>query len=196
MKDALYQFLKTYRNIPPDDFEIIAQHLNARVVEADEILLNQNSVAKELYFIVDGILKIITTNDKGNEVVQFFVRENRFCTILYSFNNGTPATESIVAAIKTDLLFFSKADLQRLYEKLPYLEDLIESITSQALLDKIKIRNSYMGEEASTRYLKFMAQQPDVMRRVPLSDVASYLGITQQSLSRIRRNLTKDDGTK
>jgi len=190
MKDAFYQFLKTYRNIPLDDLELIAGYATTRDVEADEILLEENSIARELFFVVDGVLKIVTTSDKGNPVVQFFVKENRFCTILYSFNNGTPATESIVAAIRTKLMCFSKADLLRLYEKLPYLESLIENITQQALLDKIKIRNSYMGEEASTRYLKFMTQQPDIMRRVSLGDVASYLGITPQSLSRIRRNIT------
>jgi CRP-like cAMP-binding protein len=153
MNDAFYQFLKTYKNIPPADFEIISQYAKSRVVEADNILLDHNSVAKELFFVVDGILKIITTNDKGNDVIQFFIKENRFCTILYSFKNGTPSTERIVAAVTTTVLYFSKSDLQKIYAELPYLQDLIETITHQALLDKIKIRNSYMGEEASTRYL-------------------------------------------
>lgn len=191
MKDAFYQFLKTYnKDISVDDLELVAGYATTREVEADEILLEENNIAKELFFVVDGILKIVTTNGKGDTVVQFFVKENRFCTILYSFNNGTSSTESIAAAIKTKLMCFSKADLLRLYKKLPYFQSLIEKITQQALLDKIKIRNGYMGEEASTRYLKFMKEQPDVMRRVSLGDVASYLGITPQSLSRIRRNIS------
>jgi len=189
MKAEFYQFLKAYQDIPADDLEQITQYAKERIVEAGEILLNQNSVARELFFVADGILKIVTTNDKGKDIVQFFVKENRFCTILYSFNNGAPSTESIVAAVNTKLLCFSKADLQKLYSKIPYLQNLIERITQQALLDKIKIRNSYMGEEASTRYLKFVALQPDIMQRVSLGDVASYLGITPQSLSRIRKNI-------
>ena len=56
-------------------------------------------------------------------------------------------------------------------------------------MEKIATRNAYMGEDATTRYLKFIQRQPEIALRVPLSDVASYLGITQQSLSRIRRNI-------
>jgi hypothetical protein len=76
-----------------------------------------------------------------------------------------------------------------LYETIPYFKALIDGITQQALYDKIQIRNAYMGEDATTRYQKFMVRQPDIALRVPLSDVASYLGITQQSLSRIRKNI-------
>ena len=81
-------------------------------------------------------------------------------------------------------------ELQLVYKQLPYFEGLIQSITQQALLDKIKVRNSYMGEDATSRYLKFIAHHPDIMQRLPLSDVAAYLGITQQSLSRIRREIS------
>ena len=77
-----------------------------------------------------------------------------------------------------------------------YFKTLVESITHQALLDKIQIRNNLMGEEATTRYHKFISNQPDIMLRVPLSDVASYLGITQQSLSRIRRNMLSSEMSK
>jgi len=56
-------------------------------------------------------------------------------------------------------------------------------------LDKIQVRNSYLGEDASLRYRNFLLRQPDIALRVSLADIASYLGITQQSLSRIRKNM-------
>lgn len=185
-----HKFLNLFREIPAADLDLIIQYSHVRDVKEGEVLLNEGRTAKELFFVISGILKIVSTNKKGNEVIQFFIKENKFCTILYSFNGDVVSNEGIVAATAGRVFVFSKAKLNNLYEKLPYFKELVESITQRALLDKIQIRNNLMGEEATTRYHKFVSQQPDILLRVPLSDVASYLGITQQSLSRIRRNIT------
>jgi len=68
------------------------------------------------------------------------------------------------------------------------MKELVSDITQRALLEKINLRNSFLGDDAATRYQKFLAQQPEVALRVSLGSIASYLGITQQSLSRIRKN--------
>jgi CRP/FNR family transcriptional regulator, anaerobic regulatory protein len=189
-KTIFHRFLNLFKEIPAADFELIGQHLQYRDIVTGQVLLQQGKTAKELFFVATGILKIVSTSEKGNDVIQFFIKENKFCTILYSFNGGIIAHESIVAATHGELLVFSKTSLDALYAKLPYFKSLVESITQQALIDKIQVRNNLMGEEATTRYHKFISEQPDIMLRVPLSDVASYLGITQQSLSRIRRNIS------
>ena len=182
-------FLQLFKNIPSADVETICDHLSFRKVSNGDALLNEGRVAKELFFVCKGILKIVSTTDKGNVVVQFFLKENQFCTNMNSFLNGVPANEGIEAASDAELIVFSKQKLNLLYDQLPYLKELIDGITKQALLDKIQIRNSYMGEDATTRYRKFILRQSDIALRVPLSDIASYLGITQQSLSRIRRSI-------
>jgi CRP-like cAMP-binding protein len=182
-------FLQSHRQIPDSDLQTISDHLAFRRVESKTTLLEQGRIANELFFICKGILKIVTNNEKGNAVTQFFLKENQFCTILHSFENGVPAHESIVTAIECELVVIPKQKLLALFEKLPYLKELIMSIMHRALLDKIAIRNAYMGEDAASRYETFLTRQPEIALRVPLSDVASYLGITQQSLSRIRKNV-------
>jgi len=189
-KLALHTFLNLFREIPESDFDVIRKHCHVERFPVGTILLEEGKVAKQLFFVLDGIIKITATTDKGIEVIHFFVKENKFCTILYSFLGGDASRESIVTAIDTELIVFEKQELQLVYKQLPYFEGLIQSITQQALLDKIKVRNSYMGEDATSRYLKFIAHHPDIMLRLPLSDVAAYLGITQQSLSRIRREIS------
>jgi len=188
--NILYQFLQLFRDMPQTDFDIISPYIKIRQAAMGEVLLNEGRTAKELFFVTRGVLKIVSVNDKGNDVIQFFIKENKFCTILYSFNDEVISHESIVAATDAEVFVFSKQRLNELYKKLPYFKELIEGITRRALMDKIKTRNHLMGEEATTRYLKFISEQPDIVLRVPLGDVASYLGITQQSLSRIRRNIT------
>jgi CRP-like cAMP-binding protein len=185
----LIRFLQLFQNVTAAEQALIKEHMQVRAVKTGDILLHANDKARELFFICDGILKITTTNEKGTQVTQFFLKENQFCTILRSFLSNTNAEENIMAACDGVLLVFSKSKLVSLYQQIPWLEELITSIMNQALLDKIQIRNAYMGEDATTRYKKFMARQADIALRVPLSDVASYLGITQQSLSRIRRSI-------
>ncbi|MBN8826257.1 MULTISPECIES: Crp/Fnr family transcriptional regulator [unclassified Spirosoma] len=185
-----HAFLNRFREIPDTDFDLIGQFMQFRSIKAGDTLLEQGRTAKELFFVASGILKIVSISEKGNEVIQFFVKDNKFCTILYSFMGEVASQEGIVAATDGVVFVFSKQRLNSLYQQLPYFKDLVETITQQALMDKIKIRNNLMGEEATTRYLKFIAQQPHIIQQVPLSDVASYLGITQQSLSRIRRNIS------
>jgi CRP-like cAMP-binding protein len=188
--EPLIQYLSLFTHIPEEDQAIISEHITLRNVHAGEVLIPSGSVARQLFFITQGILKVFTLNEKGNEVTHFFLKENQFCTILNSLTNNVSAEEGIAAACDASLIVFHKQELLQLYERLPYLKELFGSIMHQALMDKIQTRNAYMGEDASTRYKKFISRQPEIALRVPLSDVASYLGITPQSLSRIRRKFT------
>lgn len=188
MSNALVTFLKLFRNLADDEAEI-ASITQQRMYKEGEILLKEGGIAKELFFIVNGVLKITTVNDKGNDVTYFFVRENQFCTILKSFNSGKPGGESIVAACDAEVLAIPKSKLLALYKKLPYMKELIEQVIQQRLIDKIEIRNLYLGCDAASRYRLFIMREPDIALRVSLSDIASYLGVTPQSLSRIRKTI-------
>ncbi|MDB5008234.1 MAG: Crp/Fnr family transcriptional regulator [Mucilaginibacter sp.] len=189
MNNPLISYLQLFRFIGVEDQQLIITLFESRIYKEGSCLFHSGSVCRERFFICKGVLKIAVQNEKGNEVTHFFLKENQFCTILNSFNKEVPAEESIQAACDTEVLAISKSKLLALYEKLPYLKDLIEQITQQALLDKIQIRNAYLGHDSATRYRLFMMRQPEIALRVPLSDVASYLGITPQSLSRIRKNI-------
>jgi CRP-like cAMP-binding protein len=131
---------------------------------------------------------MVNTED-GRPVTHYFLKENQFCTILNSFNKQEPAEEIIQAACDAEILVATRNRLLKLYEQVPYLKELMDQIIQQALLDKIRIRNTYLGHDATTQYKLFLIQQPDIAARVSLNDIASYLSITPQSLSRIRKNI-------
>ncbi|MDR3693906.1 Crp/Fnr family transcriptional regulator [Mucilaginibacter sp.] len=189
MFDNFINFLRLFKNIPQGDIALIEHELGYRKVTEGEVLFAEGQVCREMFFICRGVLRIVSQNEKGNKMAYFFLKENQFCSILNSFNNNIPAAEGIEAACDAELIVLKKQKLSTLYEKLPYLKELITGITTQSLLDKIQVRNSYLGEDAATRYRNFLVRQPDIALRVSLSDIASYLGITQQSLSRIRKNM-------
>jgi CRP-like cAMP-binding protein len=189
MFNVFINFLRLFKNISAVDAAIIEGELSCRKITEGDVLFTEGYICREMYFICKGVLRIVSQNEKGSKMAYFFLKENQFCSILNSFNNDIPAAEGIEAACDAEIIVIQKKKLLTLYQKLPYLEDLITGITTQALLDKIQVRNSYLGEDASTRYRNFLLRQPDIALRVSLADIASYLGITQQSLSRIRKNM-------
>jgi CRP-like cAMP-binding protein len=189
MSNALISFLKLFLDISADDEALITSVMEFRSYQKDNYLFKADKVCKEMFFICKGVLRIMVVNESGNDITHFFLKENQFCSILNSFNNGVIAHESIQAVCDVEVLAISRCALDKLYVQLPYLKTLITEITHQALLDKIAIRTAYLGQNSTTRYKIFMMRQPEIALRVSLSDIASYLGITPQSLSRIRKNI-------
>jgi CRP/FNR family transcriptional regulator, anaerobic regulatory protein len=189
MDNPLITYLQLFRPIPEKDRSMIVSSFEARIAKEGDYLFKGGNICREMFFIGKGVLRIVVMNDMGIEVTHYFLNENQFCTILGSFNNGVPADESIQAACDAEVLAITRTGLLTLYEKIPYLKELIDQITQQRLLDKIQIRNAYLGLDSSARYELFLMRQPDIALRVPLRDIASYLEITPQSLSRIRKNI-------
>lgn len=189
MHDKLISFFQLFRHLPDEDQALITEAFIYKEFHEGDYLFKAVKVCQEYFFILDGILRIVVRNEKGNEVTHYFLKENQFCTILNSFNNLVPAQESIQAACPVKVLSVTKTNLQALYQKIPYLKALIDEIAQKALLDKINLRNAYLGQDSTARYNNFLIRQPEIATRVQLTDIASYLGITPQSLSRIRKNI-------
>jgi CRP-like cAMP-binding protein len=189
MDSSLINLLQQHLYLSPEDKALINAAFKERTCTEGTELFRGGGICRELFFVEKGILRITRFNEKGVELTHFFSKENTFCTILNSFVNDVVAPESIQAAVSTTILAISKAALLNLYRQVDGLEEVIDQIMQQRLIDKIQTRNAYLGEDAETRYKLFLQQEPDVVHRVALKDVAGYLGIAPQSLSRIRKSI-------
>ncbi|WP_221284833.1 Crp/Fnr family transcriptional regulator [Mucilaginibacter sp. SP1R1] len=189
MNNPLIKFLQLLRYISEADSAIITSHFEHKYFKEGDYLFKGHRVCNELFFVCKGVLRIVTTNEKGIDITHFFYKENQISTILQSFNEGTPTEPGIQACCDAEVLVITKSKLLALYQQLPYMKGIIDKINQQHLIEKVRVRNSYLGEDAENQYKLFIMQQPDIALRVPLKDVASYLGITPQSLSRIRKNI-------
>ncbi|MFT3933925.1 MAG: Crp/Fnr family transcriptional regulator [Chitinophagaceae bacterium] len=192
MLEPLFNFLSLFQKLSIPDRELIAKNVSFKTVKESEVLLKEGRTAREMFFICDGVLKIVHSDDKGDDVIHYFLRENQFCTILKSFTEDIPSKDRIQAACDTTVIVFEKNKLYALYKALPFFQNLLNKIIQQSLVDKIEITNSYLGKDASTRYQKFIISQSDIALRVSQTDIASYLGITKQSLSRIRKQFNEN----
>jgi CRP-like cAMP-binding protein len=189
MDDPLISYLQNYHPISEAHRRLLLDAFEEKTFHEGDYLFRSGNVCRHRFFICDGVLRIMATGDNGVEVTHYFLKTLQFCTILQSFNHGTIAHESIQAACDTRVRVIGKDSLLALYQKIPWLEPIIDSITQQALLDKVNLRNRFLGIDSTQRYRLFLELQPDIAQHVSLADIASYLDITPQSLSRIRRNI-------
>ena len=159
----------------------------AKVVELqkDDYFAEAGKVLKQVGFIIEGVLRICYYNNKGEEITKIFIEENH---LLYNLKN-VPSTEYIQAATDCKLLLFSNKDWVEISDTIIAWDSIIQKITTKALFQKLERVSPLISQDATTRYLEFMEKYPTLVNRIPLSYIASYLGITQQSLSRIRKNI-------
>jgi len=189
MNSSVIDYLQQFRPIPAGDRDTILSFFTPEKAKEGRFLSREGKICTHLYYVCSGILRIVSTSEKGTDRTHYFYRENQICTILKSFDEGTAADAGIQAACDAELLVISRPRLDELLATLPWLKDVIDRAFQRQLLEKVETRNAYLGVDAETQYRLFVERQPDIALRVPMKDIASYLGITPQSLSRIRRNI-------
>ena len=187
MESQLIAFFKSFAAVTDADITAITEHFEHRFYKEGDDLLKAGKVCREMFFICTGVLRIYSINEKAAELTHYFFRENQLCTVLQSFNEETPSPSYIQACTDVTVLSITKTKLLALYQKLPFVKDIIDQRTQLQLIEKVNVRNAFVGEDAEGRYNLFVKQNPDVAARVALKAIASYLGITPQSLSRIRK---------
>jgi CRP-like cAMP-binding protein len=146
-------------------------------------------IPKEVIFLTEGIMRVCYYNMNGNEITKYFLDENNFIADINNFNQGMPSTEYIQAVTECTYIVMSKRSLEELSLTIVGWDAIIAKITVKGLADKVNRISPMMAADAKERYQKFLSDFPALANRIPLSYLASYLGITQSSLSRIRRSI-------
>jgi CRP/FNR family transcriptional regulator, anaerobic regulatory protein len=139
------------------------------------------------------VARLFFYNEQGEENTVHFVSQNKFVADLESLNMNTPSSVSCAAAIETEVIFLTSLALAKLNEEVFEWSDLMRKITEKTLFDKIKTRDKIFQKESKERYLSFLQLFPSVASSVQASHIASYLGMSQFTLSHIKGELNKID---
>lgn len=150
-----------------------------------EFVQQAGSVCRTIYFVKSGILRIFYYK-KALEVTESFEFENTFVARIRSLFSGNPSRKSIEALENTELIAINAIKLFELYDQHPDLERLFRKVMEQGYVKTITRIESLQFQTASERYNELIRENPDIILRVPLKVIASFLGITPESLSRIR----------
>ena len=187
--EKLKSLLRFGAILSEDNVEEIASNFKLKQLQTGDHFLEVSQIAHEIAFIESGIIRIYKPDANGNEVSKYFFRENQFFVDLESYYSGTPSNEAFQAVVDSQIFTIHKLIIERLCEKIPNFFIFLKSITEATLLNKIKDNDFLNFGNSKTKYLEFVRRYPQLALQVPQQYIASYLKITPQSLSRIRREL-------
>lgn len=180
--------VNTITQLPEKDFQVIEDITVSKSLKQGDFVLKQDTTGKYLYFIIKGMVRIYYLKD-GRDITEWFAYENQFCFSIMSYFNEVPSKLIIECIEDSDILFIPKERLEELANK--NLE--ISRFYRQLLADSLKYSQirmeSIQFETALQRYEGLLKNNPEIVQRAPLKYIASYLGISFETLSRIRNQV-------
>lgn len=187
--DNLINYLLRFGHLNQQQIDLVKYKAEEVSLKKEAYFSEAGRLAQQVAFVSEGILRVCYYNNKGDEITRYFIDEDNFAVDLNSYNYNIPSSEYIQAVTDCQLLVFSREDMAELSATIINWDAILSKITAKGLLDKVNRISPMMAEDAKTRYLHFLTKFPRLANRIPLSALASYLGITQSSLSRIRKNI-------
>jgi len=179
-------YFKEQAHLCDDDIELMRSRAVEKALRRREVLVHQGDVCRYKIFVTKGLLRAYTTREDGSEHIMHFSPENSWFTDPESFANATPSDYTIEALEHSEVILWTKNDLRYLVSNIPALKAYFDKLiykSGTTLRHRLHNTISLTTEE---KYEDFVKNHADIYARVPLHMVASYLGVTRETLSRIR----------
>jgi len=180
-------FEETFK-LSDEDWNIFSSRLIKNKFPKKHILLKTGQIENHLSFIETGIVRFYIPNEKSDHTFSFAFGDS-FVSGYNSFLTRMPSTYQMETLTETILWQLTYANLQEIYELTTMGNAIGRHASEDLFLKKSKRELSLLNETAEERYLKLFTEQPELIQKIPLSYIASYIGITPQALSRIRKRI-------
>lgn len=187
----LVRFIQTHLSISALKAGEIAARFTEKTVLKDNILFKEGKVCNEYYFLVNGFVRAYTFDTKGDDITTSFYTNNAVICELFSFFKRVPTQETFRALTDCTAWFISFEDLQVAFHSMPEFREFGRSMLVSSYAELKQRMLSMLHQTAEERYSNLLTNNPDIFQYAPLKDIATYLGITRTSLSRIRKELSK-----
>lgn len=178
-------------SLTEEEAELFLSLLRPRAIRRRQLLLQSGDIARHETFVVKGLLRAYTVDKSGYEHVAMFASEGWWISDLYSFLTQTPANQNIDALEDSEVLQIEKQDLEKLYLQVPKFDRFFRILLQNAFIANQQRIIASISQTAEEQYVAFIKKYPSLEQRVPQHQVASYLGITPETISRIRRSMLK-----
>ena len=182
----LTNFIKKNIEIGAEDLKIILSYFKIVKKKKNEILLSAGKISQVSYFVKKGCLRLFFIDDNGKDVTRYIAFENQFATALVSFITNEPAKETIQVIEDSELLYITHKDFRNLMKIMPKWKDFYNIYLEKAYVNNSKRLTSFTTLNASERYNQLFQINPNIVKRLPNKIVASYINISQETLSRIK----------
>ncbi|NHA08090.1 Crp/Fnr family transcriptional regulator [Mucilaginibacter sp. HC2] len=176
--------------ISEGDYQLIESVCIIKKLRKHQFLLSEGDVCTFNGFVCDGFLRKYSVDDRGTEHTVYFATENWWIADRFSLMEGTPSKYYIDAIENSAVLLISKLNYEMICEKIPAFKDMVNQILQRSLNATHERINTTLQSTAEEKYNQFLKSFPNLANRTPRHILASYLGITPETLSRIRKQVS------
>ena len=178
--------LKENYQLSHPEWEIVKNYIDLIAIKKNEFFVKQGKVCRRLGLIEEGVMRFCMFKEDGEDITCYFASEGDFVGDYDSFMTEKPSEINLQALTDCRLSCFRR----ELKEALPRFMEIMECINKNVLMGLLTQREFMMNQDATSKYELFVLKFPQVLQRAPLGHIASFLGITQQSLSRLRKKIS------
>jgi CRP-like cAMP-binding protein len=189
MKSMLIAFLEKFPSITTEEVGLIAEKLNCREFKKGEVVEKEGRIPKYCYFVLSGCVRQYRLQDGLEKTLEFYTEANGVINSL-SFVNQTPSNYTLVCMEDSLLLLGDPAKDMEMYQEFPVLKKVTDYMMEKEWVKEREKFASFISSSPEERYKNFIARRGDLLNRVPQHQIASYLGMKPESLSRIRKRIS------
>lgn len=189
--DQLKAAVQKHISLSDDELVAFCRPFNLHTYHKKDFLLREGEVCRFEGFVTRGCLRIYAIDANGYEHILYFAAEGWWITDIDSFTTQTPSQLFIEALEDSEVLQISSPEKELLYQKVPATEKLFRIMTQKTHVALQRRMLAALSQTADERYLTFIRKYPDLEQRLTQQQVAAYLGITHEFLSKIRKRLSK-----
>ncbi len=183
------KFLQQQFQLTEEESEMVKEYFQLQSFPKNEYFVSQGKVCRKLGFIAEGVVRFCMFRDDGTDVTCFFMSENDFAGDPESFFPQKPSDKNVQALTDCQLITISYENMQKLLQQVSRGKEINAAIDHYVMMKMLYQRTFLLNLDATVRYKEFMREYAHILQRVPLSYIANFLGITQQSLSRLRKQI-------
>ena len=191
MRNAIQKYLDSYKIVCPsltdEELNFIAERTTISELKNKTFYLKKDQVQNEMSFLYQGLLRSFYIDDKGSEITIQFIKEGEYIADYSAFITQKPSKFYIQCLEPSILVNISFLTIQDAYFRFKNFENYGRKIAEAILVNKQNRIESFLFQNAESRYLNFLKENPSLINRISITHLCSFLGIERQSLTRIRK---------
>jgi CRP-like cAMP-binding protein len=190
MEDKLLKYFQRIMPLSDEEINAIVETMSVKHYKKGAVLLKEGQTSTEVYFVLEGCVRQFYLVD-GDEKTNNFFTEEQWVIAMNSFSQNNPSNHFLDCCMDSSLVVGNREKEENLYKRFPKFETISRKVMEKVFAEQQEIMSSYTTDTAEQRYLKLLKSRPDLFQKIPQYQIASYVGVKPESLSRIRKRLLR-----
>ena len=190
MKNKLINYFLKFSSFTDEEIKVLTDSMVIKKFEKDTFLVKEGQINEKSFFILEGLVRQFKLLD-GEEITTHFYTSEQWILSLASYTEYAHSSDYLICTEDTTVVIGNEEKAQTLFKLFPRFETISRAVMETVFSEQQKMMGLYLTDSPEQRYLRLLNTRPDIFQKVPQYQLASYIGVKPESLSRIRKRITK-----